>query len=142
MPSTLEISSLKIDHSLQIGENGKLETGYKNSHINTDNTADYQNGNGTIWKQDYGKTNRFLYAENIHALYSSYEQKMDRFSLQLGLRYESTNYDANQLGNIERADSAFSRQYIGFFPSGYLSYRPFGCPSIFRLPNGGLSMAR
>ena len=123
LPSTLEISSLKIDHSLQIGENGKLETGYKNSHINTDNTADYQNGNGGIWKQDYGKTNRFLYAENIHALYSSYEQKMDRFSLQLGLRYESTNYDANQLGNIERPDSAFSRQYIGFFPSGYLSYQ-------------------
>jgi len=123
LPSQLAITSLKIDHSLQIGDNGKLETGYKNSFIDTDNTADYQKGNGTVWRQDYGKTNRFLYKENIHALYSSYEHKVDRFSMQLGLRYERTNYDANQLGNIERPDSAFSRRYQGFFPSSYVSFQ-------------------
>lgn len=123
LPSQLAITSLKIDHSLQIGNNGKLETGYKNSFIDTDNTADYQKGNGTVWRQDYGKTNRFLYKENIHALYSSYEHKVDRFSMQLGLRYERTNYDANQLGNIERPDSAFSRRYQGFFPSSYVSFQ-------------------
>ena len=123
LPSQLAITSLKIDHSLQIGNNGKLETGYKNSFIDTDNTADYQKGNGTVWLQDYGKTNRFLYKENIHAFYSSYEHKVDRFSMQLGLRYERTNFDANQLGNIERPDSAFSRRYQGFFPSSYVSFQ-------------------
>lgn len=123
LPSLLEIASLKVDYSWQINDNGKWEVGYKNSNIDTDNTADYEIGNGTNWYQDYGKTNRFLYQENIHALYSSYEQKLDRLSFQVGLRYERTNYDAHQLGNVERPDSAFSRKYAGFFPSGYLSYQ-------------------
>jgi outer membrane receptor protein involved in Fe transport len=123
LPSLLNITSLKVDYSWQMGDNAKWEAGYKNSHIDTDNTADYEIGNGTVWFQDYGKTNRFLYQESIHALYSTYEQKWNRLSLQMGLRYERTNYDAHQLGNAERPDSAFSRKYAGFFPSGYLSYQ-------------------
>lgn len=123
LPSELQIASLKVDYNQQVGENGKWEAGYKNSHIDTDNTADYEIGNGSIWYQDYGKTNRFLYKESINALYSSYEHKLDRFSFQVGLRYEHTNYDAHQLGNVERPDSAFSRRYAGFFPSGYVSYQ-------------------
>lgn len=122
VPSSIHIISGKADHTLRMGKNGKLESGWKSSHISTDNLADYQLFDGSNWKPDYNKSNHFLYKENIHALYSSLEQKMGRFSMQAGLRYEYTQYDARQLGNPTRTDSAFSRDYSGLFPSGYVSY--------------------
>jgi len=123
LPSTINIFSAKADHSLQIGKDAKLESGYKTSAISTDNIAAYQVFDGTQWKEDLGKSNHFLYKETIHALYTSFEQKFSRISFQVGVRYENTHYDAHQLGNSARKDSAFSKNYSGLFPSGYLSYR-------------------
>ena len=74
------------------------------------------------WKEDLGKTNHFLYTENIHALYSNLEKKADRWTLQAGLRYELTNYKANQLGNSLQKDSAFSRDYNSLFPSASVNF--------------------
>jgi len=123
IPSIIEILSAKADHSLRIGTNSKVESGWKSSHISTDNLAAYQLFDGTNWFVDPGKSNHFLYKENIHAFYSSIENKYKRLSMQAGLRYEYTSYDANQLGNSARKDSAFSRNYQALFPSGYISYQ-------------------
>ena len=123
IPSIIKIVSAKIDHTLRFGKNSMLQSGWKSSHISTDNTAAYEIFNGTDWDDDYGKSNHFIYKENIHALYSSIETKYKRFSIQAGLRYEYTGYDANQLGNLQQKDSAFSRNYSGLFPSGYISYQ-------------------
>lgn len=121
LPATISIRSAKLDHTLQIGKNAKLESGYKLSAIRTDNLAAYELYDGSSWKDDINKSNHFLYQENIHALYSSFEHKTTRVSYQLGLRYENTHYDAHQLGNARQKDSAFSRTYSGLFPSGYIS---------------------
>jgi iron complex outermembrane receptor protein len=94
---------------LQTSKDSKLESGYKLSGINTDNTAAYQSFDGFTWKEDLGKSNHFLYKENIHALYASFEQKFSRISFQAGVRYENTHYDGHQLGNSARKDSAFSK---------------------------------
>ncbi|MGG9971860.1 outer membrane beta-barrel protein [Ferruginibacter sp. SUN002] len=123
IPSVLKIISAKVDHTLHFGGESMLLSGFKSSHINTDNVASYQNFDGTDWQEDYGKSNHFLYKENINALYSSIETKYKRFSMQVGLRYEFTNYDAHQLGNVVQKDSAFSRKYSGLFPSGYITYQ-------------------
>jgi iron complex outermembrane receptor protein len=121
LPATITIHSAKLDHTAQLSKNAKLESGYKLSSIRTDNLAAYEIFNGTTWKEDLNKSNHFLYEENIHALYTSFEQKNTKLSYQLGLRYENTHYDAHQLGNARQKDSAFSRTYSGLFPSGYLS---------------------
>lgn len=123
LPATIDIFSAKADHHLQLGKEGKLESGYKLSSIQTDNTAAYEIFDGVAWKEDLGKSNHFLYKEEIQALYSSFEQKFDRISFQAGVRYENTHYNGHQLGNSARGDSSFSKNYSGFFPSGYLSYR-------------------
>ena len=123
IPSGIYIFSGKADHVLRIGTNSKVESGWKSSHISTDNLAAYQLYDGAAWTPDLGKTNHFLYKENIHAVYSSIENKYKRFNMQGGLRYEYTSYEANQLGNSSRKDSAFSRNYQGLFPSGYVSYQ-------------------
>ena len=121
--SAIHIVSGKADHTLHFGENTTLQSGFKLSQISTDNTAAYQNYDGAGWQQDYGKSNHFLYKENINAIYGSVESKYKRFTMQAGLRYETTHYNANQLGNVVQKDSAFSRNYGGLFPSGYVSYQ-------------------
>lgn len=122
IPGTLKILTGKTDYSHQLNSGAKVEAGFKLSHIKTDNKAIYLYNDGSGWLPDYGKTNQFLYTENIQAVYSSFDTKWNKFSLQAGLRYENTNYDANQLGNPVRKDSSFSRQYGGFFPSGNLTW--------------------
>ncbi len=123
IPTTINIITGKIDYTLKAGKNGTLEAGWKSSHSSTDNSAAYQNFNGTQYVDDNTKSNHFIYDETIHALYSDFEQKFDHLTLQGGLRFEHTGYHANQLGNAIQKDSAFSRNYGGFFPSGYISYQ-------------------
>lgn len=123
VPNTIRILSAKADHTARFGKNSTLSSGLKTSHIKTDNIASYQNFDGSTWQEDYGKSNHFIYEENINALYSSIETKYKRFSMQAGLRYEITGYKARQLGNIQQKDSAFSRNYNSLFPSGYISYQ-------------------
>lgn len=123
IPSSINILSVKADHTLHFGETNSLQSGFKLSHINTDNIAAYQNFDGINWQEDYSRSNHFIYTENIKALYSSMEMQRRNFSIQMGLRYEFTKYNANQLGNVVQKDSAFSRSYGALFPSGYLSYR-------------------
>lgn len=123
IPSTLKIFTGKADYTAQFKNEGKLLAGWKSSHISTDNLATYQYNDGISWQPDYGKSNHFLYTENIHAAYGSIEQQLNAFTLQLGLRYENTSYQANQLGNAVRKDSSFTRRYDGLFPSGYVTWQ-------------------
>ncbi len=123
IPSTIKIFSAKTDYSNRFSGSSTLQAGFKTSHTSTDNIAGYQNFDGVNWQNDYGKSNHFIYKENINAFYSSIETKYKRISMQAGLRYEFTAYDAHQLGNVQQKDSAFSRNYGGLFPSGYITYK-------------------
>lgn len=123
IPSRLKIFSAKADYTLQLGKNAKFEAGLKSSTINTDNTADYQLFNGSGWMPDLKKSNHFLYEENINSAYTSIEHKMGKLSYQLGVRYENTQYNGNQLGNANQAGTSFSKHYADFFPSGYLTWQ-------------------
>jgi iron complex outermembrane receptor protein len=123
IPAAIKIVSGKIDHTVKMSKSSSLQSGWKSSHISTDNSASYQKFDGTAWNEDYGKSNHFIYKENIHALYSSLETKYKRFSMQGGLRYEYTAYNAHQLGNVIQKDSAFSRNYSGLFPGAAITYQ-------------------
>jgi iron complex outermembrane receptor protein len=115
-PSNINITSAKADYTEQ-RKAWKLEAGAKTSHITTDNTAAYEYRDALLWKPDYGRSNHFIYAENIHALYSDAETMLKKWTFQGGLRYEMTRYDAHQLGNAIVKDSSFSRSYNSLFPS-------------------------
>jgi iron complex outermembrane receptor protein len=123
IPTTIDITTGKIDYTQKIGKDITFQSGWKSSLSKTDNIASYQNLIAGNWLDDNNRNNQFLYKENIHALYSTIENKYKKITYQLGLRYEYTNYSAHQYGNTAQPDSAFSRQYGGFFPSGYISYQ-------------------
>lgn len=122
LPSDLEILAAKADY-VQRFKGMQWEAGWKSSHINTDNFAQYfYKPNGT-WLPDLGRTNHFLYTENIHAVYSNFNTSQGKWDLQSGLRYEYTGYRAKQLGNGVVKDSSFTRNYHNLFPSVFISYR-------------------
>jgi hypothetical protein len=121
LPTAINIISGKADYSRQLGQL-RFEGGWKSSHINTDNEGNFEYLDGSSWKVDPGRTNHFLYRENIHAAYSSLQTKVKKWSLQGGLRYEFTEYSGNQLGNGIRGDSSFSKSYNSLFPTLYLGY--------------------
>ncbi|MCC8426183.1 outer membrane beta-barrel family protein [Mucilaginibacter sp. UR6-11] len=124
IPSTINIGSGKIDYSWKMGKDLSFQSGWKSSFSKTDNAASYQNLAGTQWVDDNSRNNRFLYKENIHALYGTLENKYKKISYQAGIRYEYTSYNAHQYGNATQKDSAFRKNYGGFFPSGYITYQP------------------
>ncbi|WP_160290191.1 outer membrane beta-barrel family protein [Flavihumibacter solisilvae] len=120
LPSNINILSAKADYSTSIGNDLKLETGIKTSGISTDNEASYFIMKDDKWEPDPGKTNHFLYRENIHAVYGSLHKKLDKWTFQSGLRYEYTRYEAEQRGYNGRKDSTFSRNYSSLFPSALI----------------------
>lgn len=123
IPSAINIFTGKADYSQNLANDIKFEAGWKSSIIETNNKAEYFQRLDNVVVPDFGKTNHFLYNENIHAAYASVEKKTDRFTIQGGLRYENTRYNAQQLGNEVRKDSSFSRKYDGLFPNAVFSWQ-------------------
>ena len=124
IPSSLHIVSAKADYSQRFSNSFVWETGFKTSRVTTDNPARYYYLlPNNEWAEDLGKSNQFLYTENIHALYTNFTAKAGRWDLQGGLRYEYTGYRANQLGNAITKDSAFNRNYGSLFPTAFVTYK-------------------
>lgn len=123
LPSAIAIYSAKADYTHPLKNGIKIETGLKISFVNTDNTAGYFNIINEVKLPDYEKTNRFRYKENINAGYINASKDIKKWGFQLGLRLENTNYSGKQFGNPQRTDSAFSKNYVGFFPTSFISYK-------------------
>jgi iron complex outermembrane receptor protein len=121
LPSELKIFTAKLDYSKR-SKNILLEAGVKTAQTNTDNLTEYYSYNGSVWQDDLGRSNHFLYDEKIHSVYGSADVEKGKWHWRTGLRYELTNYKANQLGNTVVKDSAFTKNYGSLFPSGFVSY--------------------
>ena len=122
LPASISIYTAKADYNTTLKGEWKMETGIKSSRVKTNNQANYFNSAGSSWIPDYGKTNHFLYEESIYAGYLNTNKKFGKWSAQGGLRFEQTSYTGNQLGNPEKNDSSFRRNYASLFPSIYLTH--------------------
>lgn len=123
LPAQIKIYSAKTDFSKALKNGYRFETGLKSSYTSTDNIANYFITRNNITQADYDKTNHFIYKEQINAAYVNLNKEFKRFSMQLGLRLENTNANGHQLGNIQKPDSVFKRDYTGLFPTAYLLYK-------------------
>jgi iron complex outermembrane receptor protein len=123
LPATIKIQTAKLDYIHPLEKIGKIELGVKSSFVNTDNTASFFDVESGIATPNYEFSNRFKYKENINAGYLNYSRDWEKLSLQLGMRLENTRIDGHQLGNPLIADSSFTRNYTGLFPTLYLAYR-------------------
>ncbi len=119
-PSEINIYSGKIDYSHPMKHNAKFEAGVKSSYVNTDNLAAYDTLSNGKWVDYTGRTNHFMYKENINAAYVNFSKELNKkWSAQLGFRLENTVSKGNQLTTGE----SFTRNYTNLFPTSYLRYK-------------------
>lgn len=119
LPGNINIYSGKLDFSKTLKGNIKMEAGWKSSFVKTDNDALYENNVEGQWVVDTGKTNHFIYKENINAGYVNFNKQLSKkWSAQAGLRLENTISDGNQLTTGE----TFRRDYTQLFPTAFIGY--------------------
>ena len=131
LPTDIKIYSGKIDYTLPLKKGAKFEAGIKSSYVKTDNNARYDSLKTGYAVLDSGRSNHFLYDENINAAYVNYSRPLGKkWSAQLGLRLENTNangiskgYTYNtQSSRFEYTETKFKRSYSQLFPTVYLQY--------------------
>jgi len=123
LPTNINIYSAKADYDHPLKKGFKLAVGVKSSYTQTDNIADYFYTISNITAPDYTKTNHFLYKENINAIYINANKDLKNLSVQAGLRLENTVSDGHQLGNLQKPDSTFKKNYTSLFPTIYFQYK-------------------
>ncbi|MDZ4796286.1 MAG: TonB dependent receptor [Bacteroidota bacterium] len=119
LPQQINIYTAKADYSHPLKNNAKFEAGIKTSFVKTNNDAVYDSLKNGIRVRDIGRSNHFLYDENVNAAYINYSRPLSKkISAQFGLRLEHTNARGNQVTTGEK----FSRNYVQLFPTAYLQY--------------------
>lgn len=108
---------MKSDYVHPFKKGGRLEAGFKSSFVENDNLVDYKRWNGSDWVND-GRSNHFVYDENINAVYLNANKQVKKWSFQAGLRLENTIAKGYQYNN----DSTFKRNFTNLFPSTFISY--------------------
>ncbi len=131
LPQNIKIYTAKADYTHPLKNNVKFEAGIKTSFVKTDNNAVYDNvlfGRSVL---DSGRSNHFIYDENVNAAYVNFSKPLSKkITAQLGLRLENTNANGHSTGYTYNAasgkfvsfNSDFKRNYTQLFPTVYLQY--------------------
>ncbi|SEH98471.1 Outer membrane receptor proteins, mostly Fe transport [Paenimyroides aquimaris] len=109
----------RIDYVLPFNENSQFEAGYLGNfnELNTKFNINSLNSDGVLEPNDLFK-NDLQYKERVHAFYTQFGDKVNKFSYMLGLRWEATEIDVNQMTTMDFNN----KKYNNFFPSAFLNY--------------------
>lgn len=112
----------KLDYELPIGENSRLEAGYRIDR--NENDYDYEAFKSTdninyLIQNDF--TSRTIYREMFNAGYAQFKSKINRLGYQIGLRVENSDIKVS-FDNATLGRTQIDKNYTKFFPSVFLSY--------------------
>ncbi|GAB3249328.1 outer membrane beta-barrel family protein [Larkinella harenae] len=112
------IRAAKADYVHPLDGRTTLDVGWKSSFVtlNNDLRAEIkqsEQGQSIPWQLDSSRTNQFEYRETIHAGYLTGRRTWTNWTLQVGLRLEQTQTDAQSL----TTRNTVSRSYLNWFPS-------------------------
>jgi outer membrane receptor protein involved in Fe transport len=111
----------KVDYTLPIGANTKLEAGLESEFDNSDDiTGLYQYDAGLqqfVFQPKY--SNSVNYVDNTHALYTTYGGEIADFGYQAGLRAEYTDRKVTLLESSDK----FTIDQLDYFPTAHFSYK-------------------
>jgi iron complex outermembrane recepter protein len=120
LPQDIKVYSGRVDYIHPLKKGARFEAGLKSSIVTTDNNAGYDSIQNGIIVHDFGRSNHFVYDENVNAAYASLSTPLTKkLSTQLGLRMENTNAKGKQLTTGEN----FTRHYTQLFPTAYFQYK-------------------
>ena len=121
LPQNINIYSAKVDYTLPLKKGAKFEAGAKTSYVETDNNAIYDSINYGIRVRDDGRSNHFIYKENVNAAYVNYSRSLSKkWFGQFGLRLENTNATGDQVTTGQK----FDRHYTQLFPTAFIQFKP------------------
>jgi outer membrane receptor protein involved in Fe transport len=114
-------SQFSVEYVNPISEDIKIEAGYIIESIKSDMDffGESYNPFTSLWVRDIEKSNHFIYKEDIHVLYGTYEQEIGRFGFLAGLRAEQAFLNANQV----TTDTVIKNRYFRIYPSLHLTYK-------------------
>jgi outer membrane receptor protein involved in Fe transport len=113
--------NLTADYTLPLSNDAQLEAGYEGNYQQEDFDfygAFFDTAQSKFLK-DVTKTNRFLYKDQQHAIYTTYQKAYDKFSYAAGIRLEQVFIK----GNLVTLDSAFKSGYFKIYPTLHLAYK-------------------
>lgn len=105
---------LQVDYVLPFGKGSQFEAGYRGDFSKL--LTDFQVDNDGVPNANF--TNTLDYKEKVNALYTQYGQKINKFSVLFGLRFEDSNIEINQLAT----NDFNNKKYNNFFPSAFFTY--------------------
>ncbi|MDB5195682.1 MAG: hypothetical protein JWP88_52, partial [Flaviaesturariibacter sp.] len=120
LPQDITIYSGKADYTHPLAKEAKLEMGVKSSYVKIDNNAPYLSFDN-VAKVDTvdGRSDHFIYDENINAAYVNYSRQIKKWGIQAGLRMEHTHSIANSV----KLGTKIPKDYVQLFPTTYVSYK-------------------
>ena len=121
-----KLLTLQTDYENPLNDNTKLELGARAAVRNYTNFNGQYFYNNTTGKYDYFAllSSNYKYKDAVYAAYGNISWKAKKFSYQLGLRAESSNYNGNILNQSTSKDSSFKVPFpISLFPSAFITYK-------------------
>lgn len=118
---TADNQQLTIAYENPISARTKLELGYDGQYNKEDLDfygASYNDVQQAFVRDDL-KTNRFIYKENIHALYGTIEHSWQKLGLQMGLRGEYADLNSHLI----TTNQAIPNHYFKVYPTLHFSYK-------------------
>lgn len=104
----------RVDYVLPLGEGSQFEAGYLGNFNDLNTTFDLTSTN----EQGIPPNSNLEYKEKVNAFYAQYGNKIEKFSYMVGLRWEDSHIEINQLV----LQDFNTKRYNNFFPSAFLSY--------------------
>lgn len=117
--ANIDIFAAKTDLTLPINKTMKFEAGLKSSYVITHNDFLSSQFISGVWQNDLGKSNNFIYKENINAAYVNFGKEWKVWQIQLGLRAEHTHSNGNSVTSNKEVD----RNYLSLFPTAFVNQK-------------------
>ena len=117
-----DVTTVQLDLVDPLNKTTKIEYGAKAIIRNILNDFRFQDYDftQTQYIDDLARNNEFDYEEGVYSGYFSLSKKLGKWGFQGGVRAEQTLTTSTLI----TTDETFENDYLSFFPSGYLSYKP------------------
>ncbi len=116
----------QIDYENPLTDNSKFEGGLRaaiRDFANSNNQYLYSSSSST-YNLLPTASSKYKYNDQVYAAYGTYSFKINKWSYQLGLRAESSNYTGTSTNISTGKDSSFNVKYaLSLFPSAFITYK-------------------
>jgi len=120
-PTDIDMTIGMIDYEQNLWK-GKFATGYKFTHVLTDNLFEFYNVEDGVPVYNIELSNQFVYNEKVNAAYVNYNRQVKKWGFQTGLRAEYTDWSGDLTSEKPDNDQMNSNEYLSLFPSAAVTY--------------------